>query len=290
VRVPEFDLNRYLTRLGVRDPGRPGIEELSALHRAHVERVPYENLEIQLGRPTSISPVESAWRIGRGRGGYCYHLNGAFSLLLRALGYAVRWHKAGIQAHGQIRPPGATGNHLALTVHSLPGRDNPEGMWLVDVGLGDALHRPLPLRPGEFADGPFQFGLEPSTVEFLGWRLRHHPYGSFEGMDFRADEATERDFEQMHTWLSTAPESGFVRVATVQRRDAHGVDLLRGRVLQRLPGGYPVELTSAAQWYGALADVFGLRLDDVPADDRATLWRRVSVAHDAWLSAGDAAG
>ena len=51
---------------------------------------------------------------------------------------------------------------------------------------------------------------------------------------------------------------------------------------RRLPGGPPRELDSPAEWYALLADVFGLTLPDVPADERQALWRRVSLAHEAW--------
>ena len=44
---------------------------------AHLERVPYETLDIVLGKPPGIDPLASARRILGGRGGYCYHLNGA---------------------------------------------------------------------------------------------------------------------------------------------------------------------------------------------------------------------
>jgi arylamine N-acetyltransferase len=277
-----FDVDRYLARLGVTHTGPPSVEGLRTLHRAHVERVPYENLEIQLGRPTSVSALESAARIVAGRGGYCYHLNGAFGLLLSALGYGVRRHRGGVQGRDEPRPVGANGNHLALSVHGLPSRDNPDGMWFVDVGLGDALHEPLPLRTGEFADGPFRFGLAPSTVEFLGWRFTHDRSGSFEGMDFRADLATEAEFASRHEWLSTDERSPFVQVATVLRRDAGGVDILRGRVYRRLPGGTDLVLETPDEWFQLLADVFGLTLPDVLPADRLSLWRRVSAAHESW--------
>jgi arylamine N-acetyltransferase len=262
------------------------VDGLRALHRAHAERVPYENLDIQLGRPTTINPYDSAARIVAGRGGYCYHLNGAFGLLLSALGYSVQWHKGGVQNRDRAKPVGATGSHLALTVHGLPARGNPDGMWMVDVGLGDALHEPLPLRTGEFPDGPYRFELAPSSVEFLGWRFVHDPTGSFTGMDFRAETAVQSEFQATHEWLSSAPESGFVKTLIVQRRDATGTDTLRGRILGRQPSGERRELTSATEWYQALADVFGLTLEDVPAGERAELWRRVSAAHHTWQASG----
>ena len=76
----------YLHRLGL-DAEPPSVDALFRLHRAHVERVPYETLWIQLGEPWDIGPAASVVRIATaGRGGYCFHLNGAFSELLAALG------------------------------------------------------------------------------------------------------------------------------------------------------------------------------------------------------------
>lgn len=72
-----MDVTGYLERLGL-DAEPPGVAALGRLHAAHVERVPYEALEITLGRPTPLEPSASLARILRGRGGYCYHLNGAF--------------------------------------------------------------------------------------------------------------------------------------------------------------------------------------------------------------------
>jgi arylamine N-acetyltransferase len=257
------------------------LDGLRALHRAHVERVPYENLDIQLGRPQSIHPGASFARIVGGRGGYCFHLNGAFGLLLSALGYDVRRHRGGVQGRHEPSPVGATGNHLALTVHGLPSADNPDGVWFVDAGLGDGLYEPLPLRAGEYADGPFRFRLAPSAVERPGWRFEHDRAGSFAGMDFRVCTASIGDFQERHEWLSSAAESSFVRVSCVQRRDATGVDVLRGRLLTRVPSGESRELSGATEWYQALGDLFGLA---VPPADRASLWRRVTVAHDEWLA------
>jgi N-hydroxyarylamine O-acetyltransferase len=283
------DVAAYLERLRLRYPGGPSAEALRVLHAAHVERIAYEALEIQLERPTTVDPHESAARIlGRHRGGYCFHLNGAFSLLLEALGYDVVWHRAGVQNHSDPEPPGAQlANHLALTVHGLPSEESPSGDWLVDVGLGDALHAPLPLRAGAYEQGPFRYVLRRSQVERGGWRFDHDPRGSFAGMDFRPQRATQDDFRARHLHLSTSPESGFVRTCSVQRRDAGGVDMLTGCVLGRLDGGEreAVVLDTSADWYGALRDVFDLPLDDVDADARAALWARVRAAHEAWLAA-----
>jgi len=287
--MSSLDTAAYLERLGLTTPVPPSAGALRALHQAHVERVPYEALEIQLGRPTSVDPYESAARIlGRRRGGYCYHLNGAFSLLLETLGFDVVWHRAGVQNRSELEPVGAEiANHLALSVHGLPTPDCPSGAWLVDVGLGDALHAPLPLHEGEYVQGPFRYGLSRSRAEPGGWRLDHDPRGSFTGMDFRPVRATQDDFRARHVHLSTSPKSGFVRTCSVQRRDAGGVDLLTGCVLCRIgEDARPAQtLETSADWFAALADVFDLPLADVDARARGALWAKVRAAHETWIAA-----
>jgi N-hydroxyarylamine O-acetyltransferase len=286
-----LDTDGYLARLGIADPGEPSVRALRALHAAHVERVAYEAIEIQLGRPTTVDPYEAAERIvARHRGGYCYHLNGAFSLLLAELGYDVVWHRAGVENPADPGYPGPErANHLALTVHGLPDDDVP---WYVDVGLGDGLHAPLPLREGTYVQGAFRYRLRRSEIEPFGWRLDHDPRGSFVGMDFPLAMATAGDFVARHEHLSTSPESGFVRTCCVYRRDAHGIDALKGCVLQRIGGhaSHSRTIETAPEWFEVLDEVFGLPLYDVDAAERAALWKRVRAAHEEWLTLRSMAG
>src|SRR3954463_7693768 len=94
----------YLDRLGL-DAEPPSADALRRLHRRQVERVPYETLWIHAGERWGIDPVEAMTRIAlHGRGGYCYHLNGALGLLLRSLGYSVHGHVGGV--HGADGPDG----------------------------------------------------------------------------------------------------------------------------------------------------------------------------------------
>ncbi|MFF5078127.1 arylamine N-acetyltransferase [Actinoplanes sp. NPDC000266] len=277
-----IDVDGYLRRLGLdgRAGRSPSIEALTELHRAHAERVPYESLEIWLGRPTTVDPTESVDRIVRGRGGYCYHLNGAFSALLRALGFHVSRHVGGVQPTTG-RPPGADANHLVLTVSGLPSAEAPDGRWLVDLGMGDGLHEPLPLVEGLHRQGPFTYGLRPSEAEPGGWRFDHDPRGGFLGMDFRAEAAEMTAFADKHQFLSTSPESGFVRTATAQRRDAGGADVLRGLTLSRVSETVSrTALETPGDYFAALADLFGLTLDEVSAAERAVMWRRLVEAKE----------
>jgi len=272
----------YLQRLRVdREP--LSFEALRRLVHAHVERVPYETVWLHTGERYTCSPQDSLARIARStRGGYCYHLNGAFSELLAALGYHVVRHVGGV--HGPAGPSAdVMTNHLVLTVHDLPSDEHPKGDWYVDVGLGDALYDPLPLKAAVYEQRPFQLELTETPGGIGDWHLRHDPAGCFPGMAWRSAPTGIEVFEAMNTELSTSPDSGFVKTLSVQRRSVDAVDILRGLVLLRV-GDEASERTlqSADEMDEALRDVFGLYLEDFREGSKQTLWQRTHDAHLAW--------
>ena len=287
VRIDSELQAAYLGRLGlVAEP--PSVEALQRLHRRHVERVPYETMWLHAAERWGIDPVDSVTRIAReGRGGYCYHLNGAFAALLESLGYAVARHVGGV--HGPAGPDAeTTGNHLVLTVRGLPSDDNASGTWYVDVGLGDALHEALPLEAGEYEQAPFRLSLAETDDGIGDWHLAHDPAGGFIGMSWKAPEADMTEFAATHEWLSTAPDSPFAGVAIAEHRDASGVDVIRGLVLLRVGDGASLTepLTERADWFGALAEVLDLRFDGTAPETLDRLWNRVLTTHRAWEMAG----
>ena len=279
----------YLRRLGC-EVAPPSSEVLAELMRSHVQRVPYETMWIHMGDLWTVDPTESSRRIATtDRGGYCYHLNGAFSALLASLGYNVQRHVGGV--HGPEGPdPTAFPNHLVLTVHDLPSDSNPAGNWYVDVGLGDALYEPLPLRDGDFRQGPFSLALlqnAPDDISRVGdWHMQRDPAGAFSGMNWMSSAAVMRDFAERHLMLSTSPESNFAKVALAMRRDATGVDIMRGLALARLGDGVPTALflTERTEWFAALADIFGLTFAHSAPEMLDTLWVRAYAAHEAWTA------
>ncbi|WP_327305298.1 arylamine N-acetyltransferase [Streptomyces sp. NBC_01298] len=279
----------YLRRLGIEEPGAPSVEGLFALQRAHLERVPYENVDIQLGRAPGIDPELSARRFAAGRGGYCFHLNGAFAMLLDHLGYEVTRHVGGVYKESQSEEAlrGVSGDHLALTVR-VPGEaPDREGVYYVDAGLGDGPHEPLPLREGAYRQGAFAYSLE--RLPSLGWLYRH-PGSSAPLVNFRAEPAGTAGaagFEAEHVRLSTSGDSGFVRTFAALRRDADAIDALRGRVLSRtdpVKGNTERVLDGPEEFYAVLEGVFGRALDDLTPTDRTALWARVSRAHESWAA------
>src|SRR5262249_12110183 len=140
--VPEI-VARYLSRLGLTGNLPPTAETLAVLQRRHLDAVPYENLAIMLGRPDSTDPERTLARMaGGGDAGYCFQHNGAFEIVLRALGFAVERRSGHVQGRTNPRL-----NHLALLV-TIDGR-----RWWPDLGLGDALRDPVEVVAGEIRQG-----------------------------------------------------------------------------------------------------------------------------------------
>jgi N-hydroxyarylamine O-acetyltransferase len=276
----------YLRRLGL-EAEPPSVDALQRLHRRQVERIPYETMWIQAGEAWGIDPVDSVARVAlQRRGGYCYHLNGALSVLLESLGYAVTRHVGGV--HGPGGPDAASaGNHVVLTVSGLPSSENPRGIWYVDAGLGDALHDALPLVAGVYDQAPFRLVLEQAAAGIDDWHLTHDPAGGFVGMGWTAAAAEMNDFTSKHQWLSTSPDSGFVRVPMAELRDATGVDVIRGLILTRSGDAASAEpLTRRADWFACLADMFDLHFDASAPEALDQLWDRAVAAHREWELAG----
>jgi len=107
---------------------------LGMLHEKHLLSVPFENLDIHLGRPIILN--EQAFYekiIKHHRGGFCYELNGSFAALLTSLGFSVTMLSARVAAkNGGFSPEF---DHMALQV-TLKDR------WLADVGFGDSFAEP----------------------------------------------------------------------------------------------------------------------------------------------------
>ena len=135
-----MDPDAYLARIGAVRPAAPSAEALRGFQVAHVLHVPFEILDIGLGRPISLQlPALYDKIVVRHRGGFCYELNGLFAWLLGALGYRLTMLSARtVDEDGALGPEF---DHLVLRVDI----DEP---WLVDVGFGDTFREPLRLVEG----------------------------------------------------------------------------------------------------------------------------------------------
>jgi len=135
-----MDLAAYLRRIGYAGSITPTPETLRLVHRAHLETVPFENLDISLGRKITIDEDAFIRKVvEERRGGFCYELNGAFAALLRAMGFPVTLLSARVPT--MDGSDGPEFDHLTLRVDL----DHP---WLADVGFGDGFLDPLLLKAG----------------------------------------------------------------------------------------------------------------------------------------------
>lgn len=83
-------IEQYLSRIGIDHAERPSADFLARLHYAHLQNVPYENLDILAGIPLSLAVPDLFDKIVlRRRGGFCFELNRLFGELLRDLGFVV---------------------------------------------------------------------------------------------------------------------------------------------------------------------------------------------------------
>jgi arylamine N-acetyltransferase len=271
----------YLRRLGVDVPPPPTLDALVLLHRRHLERVPYENVAIMLGRPPSVDAVASLERIGElGRAGYCFHHNGSLEIVLRELGFDVSRRHGHVWTDEDDRT-GAFLNHLVLHVAGLPTDTNPGGEWWVDVGLGDAFRDPLPLVVGEHRQDAFTYVID--EVRPDGWSFRHDATGSFTGVEVTTRPTDPATVLASHAELCAPGTGRFSKVLVVQRRYAGGVATLRGCLLTHTGAGATVEteLATYESWRTALADLH-VPVDDLGDDELRELYDRMWAAHLAW--------
>ena len=250
----------YLARIGVPRPAALDAVALDAamlrtLHRAHLMTVPFENLSIHLSEPISLAAPDLLDKIVTSRrGGFCYELNGAFGLLLEALGARVDRLAARVQGEGGLGPPF---DHLALVVHLADGT----GPWLADVGFGSHSSYPLDFSRRDEQDDPAgRFRLADTgdgDVEVhSGGRLQYR-------MERRARSL--RDFVPTCWWQQTSPDSPFTQSTICSRLTGDGRISLSGRTLIRTTGGARTEQRLAeADVLAAYRDHFGITLDRIP--------------------------
>jgi N-hydroxyarylamine O-acetyltransferase len=246
----------YLGRIGCPPVNRADAETLRSLHRAHQMSVPFENLSIHMAEPISLAEADLLAKIvARRRGGFCYELNGAFALLLTAIGFEVERTAARVYGGGTLGPPF---DHMALVVRPSDG----SGPWLADVGFGSHSTYPLLLEDGaEQHDPAGLFQVVPAADGDLEVLKGSEPQYRLE----RRARSLE-DFVPTCWWQQTAPQSHFRAGLICSLLTGDGRISLSGRTLITTSDGSRTEdeLTDDAAVLAAYRDHFGIVLDRVP--------------------------
>jgi N-hydroxyarylamine O-acetyltransferase len=227
------DLAAYCARIGYDGPLIPTLQTMRTLQALHPAAIPFEAIDVLLGRGVDIAPeAVDAKLIGRRRGGYCYEHNGLFKRVLQAIGFQVEGLIARVNwnapAGAPLRPP----SHMALRV-TIDGI-----AWLVDVGFGSCVPT-APLRLDS---------CEPQPTAHETFRLAHDA-GELQLLVKTADtwapayrllQAPQRDidYEPANWYTATHPQSHFRHRLIVTRTTPEARHVLLGaRLTVRNSGG-----------------------------------------------------
>lgn len=83
-------IEKYLQRIEYRGKINKTSETLSGLQKAHLEHIPYENIDIVKGIKLSLDENDLFDKmVTRGRGGYCFEQNGLLLAVLEGMGFNV---------------------------------------------------------------------------------------------------------------------------------------------------------------------------------------------------------
>ncbi len=244
------DVQSYLARVGYTGSTSPTLETLRAIHYAHLLAVPFENLDIALGRKIALDEDFFIRKIvERRRGGFCYELNGAFAALLQALGFRVTLLSARVAHSDGGESPEF--DHLTLGVDL-------DETWLADVGFGESFLEPLRIKPGlEQMDRAGTF----RTVE-RGERLlleKKQPVGTWKGQySFTFQSRRLEEFAGMCEYHQRSPESHFTQNEICSRATPEGRITLAGMKLIVTRNGEREErrLKSEDEWRDTLRERF----------------------------------
>lgn len=248
-----IDLASYLERVEYRGDLTPTREVLEGLHLAHATHIPFENIDVLLGRGVSLD-LEAIQRklVGGQRGGYCFEHNTLFAAVLRVAGFTVTPLAARVRHRStQVLPR----THMLLLVEIADER------FVADVGFGgEGLLLPLPFRAGS-ASPQFKWTYrlhEEAPGHYALQSLRDGAWLDLYAFTLEPQHAI--DFEMANHFTSTHPGSRFVHMLTVQKLAPEVRTILRNRELT-VDRGDRVTITGVeGDLLDVLARTFGLRL------------------------------
>lgn len=196
-----FSLDGYFARIGWTGPRQPSRATAAGVLRAHMMRIPFENLDVLLGRGVRIDP-DSVYDklVARGRGGYCFEHGVLLQSALANLGFETFVHTARVIL---LRPRSeAAPTHMFLTVTL------DEHRCVLDPGFGG--HAPLVPVP---IDADTRDGGDAHRMIRRGgeWVLEAHIDGAWTSLwSSMLEPAEPVDFVMANHFVSTFPTSPFV--------------------------------------------------------------------------------
>ncbi|MFF0612490.1 arylamine N-acetyltransferase [Nocardia tengchongensis] len=262
----ELDLDAYLARIGFTGERTPTLATLRALVHAHTTAIPFENLEIILGRgiPLDLETLQDKL-IRRRRGGYCYENVALFAAALERLGFEFT-AMSGRVTRGATNLRPAT--HALLRVKAA----DDDRIWLCDVGFGWGPLEPVELAGdrGEFGAGAWRFRLELGADPLGGELWTLHQFGRDGWVDRHTFATTPQyrvDFAVGNHFVSTSARSPFTMRPFVQRFHPEVHHQLDGTTWTTSypDGSEQVRELEVAELPKILAEVFDIELEEADA-------------------------
>lgn len=246
-----MDIQSYLGRINYHGSLEPTLQTLRALHEAHLLAVPFENLDIHLGRAIVLNEARLWTKIvDHRRGGFCYELNGTFAQLLRALGFQVDMLSAGV-----ARSTGGFGpefDHMALLVHL-------EEDWLADVGFGESFRQPLRMQASLIQSqdsGRYRLEREGAFWLYQEWDDAWKP-----AYRFTLQPHILGDYVARCHYHQTSPQSTFTQKRVCTLAKPSGRITLSGQTLITTINGERTEhMLTDEEYQTTLAEQFGIVL------------------------------
>ena len=263
--LTEAQTQAYMDRIGYVGPVDRSLESLLALHRAHVLSVPFENLDIHLGRFIPVDVGHAFEKIvGDHRGGYCYELNPLFHALLTRLGYDTKMISARILLGD--RGDGHPFDHVTTIVHL-------DDDWLVDVGFGRQ-PPPMPVvldNENEASDENGTFKIRFRDDEFVV--MGSTDDGNYEEMyGFGLTPRILPEFEERSEWIQTSSESIFTKAPICTLLTENGRLTISGlNFIKSESGKVEVSEVTTEERDELLRSVFGIELGNAKLPDKAEL-------------------
>jgi N-hydroxyarylamine O-acetyltransferase len=251
-----MDIHTYLERIHYNKVVQPGVETLISLHRAHMLTVPFENLDIQLGKPIQLTE-RALWEkiIVHKRGGFCYELNGLFAWLLKQIGYDVTYLNG--RVYNAAGKRGREFDHLTLLVE-IPTQST---RWLADVGFGDSFVEPLKLElEGEQTQGLRAYRLERVDDGIDLWQRDFSGNWSRQYFFDLQPRVFPTDYESTCLYHQTSPKSSFTHNSIVSRLTPDGRITFDNKQLIITKNGQRTTklVNSDKEYWGLLKKHFGI--------------------------------
>lgn len=254
---PFSTLNRpaYLARIEFRGEPRADVATLRALHEAHATHIPFENLDIPLGRGIRIDlDSVQAKLVGSRRGGYCFEQNALFAAALEQIGFPVTRLSARVLLRFPDIPPRT---HMLLKVEA------DGASWICDVGFGSfGLLEPIPfVERIETRQGGWTYRLRREGSDSWVLQCLECPT-SVDQYAFDLTPHLPVDYEPANFYTSSHPESRFVLAVTAQRvgRDVRYALRNRELITSWAEGSHAETIETNEQLLEVLAERFGIQL------------------------------